>query len=179
MLTQKGWITGLGAGSQNIDQANAIFEITVQLTEAGMGAVPAITDLVFDYINLLRTEKAQAWLYREAATVATLGFRFREQMPSIATVQSLAPNLMKFPAKDLLIAPYLLENFDADLIDDYLGYLRPDNVLVTVAGPEVEGDKTEQWFNVAYSMEQGHRAPRRGIQRPDACRRQTPSYPKI
>ena len=155
LLTQKGWITGLGAGSENIDQANAMFEITVQLTEAGMDQVPAITDLVFNYINLLRTEKAQAWLYREAATVATLGFRFREQIPSISTVQSLAPNLMKFPAKDLLVAPYLLENFDAELIDNYLGYLRPDNVLVTVAGPEVEGDKTEQWFNVAYSLENG------------------------
>ena len=155
LLTQKGWITGLGAGSENIDQANAIFNISVQLTEAGMDQVPAITDLVFDYINLLRTEKAQAWLYREAATVATLGFRFREQIPSIAAVQSLAPNLMKFPAKDLLVAPYLLENFDAELIDNYLSYLRPDNVLVTVAGPEVEGDKTEQWFDVAYALDSG------------------------
>lgn len=162
LLTQKGWITGLGAGSENIDQANAIFEINVQLTEAGMNQVPAITDLVFDYINLLRTEKAQAWLYREAATVATLGFRFREQAPSISAVQSLAPNLMKFPATDLLVAPYLLENFDAELIDSYLGYLRPDNVLVTVAGPEIEGDQTEKWFNVAYSLTTG-------IERTDAA----------
>ena len=38
LLTQKGWITGLGAGSENIDQANAIFKISVQLTEAGMDA---------------------------------------------------------------------------------------------------------------------------------------------
>ena len=61
-----------------------------------------------------------------------------------------------------MVAPYLLENFDAELIDSYLGYLRPDNVLVTVAGPEIEGDQTEKWFNVAYSLTTG-------IERTDAA----------
>jgi secreted Zn-dependent insulinase-like peptidase len=155
LLSQKGWITALGAGSDNIDQANAAFDINIDLTEAGYANVPAITDLVFDYIGLLQSGKPEAFLYNEAATVAKLGFEFREQIPSIATVQSLAPNLMKYPAADLLVAPYLLERFDPKLIADYLAYLTPDNVLVTVAGPDIKGDAIEPWFEVPYALSPG------------------------
>lgn len=155
LLTRNGWITSLGAGSQNIDQANAYFGIDIGLTEAGYEQIDAITDLVFDFIELLQASEPKAYLYDEAATVAELGFRFREQIPSIATVQSLAPNLMKYPAEDLLVAPYLLEDFDPKVIATYLSYLTEDNVLVTVAGPDIKGDTVEPWFDVAYELTPG------------------------
>ena len=169
-LSNEGWITALGAGAQNIDRSNAVFEISIDLTESGFEHVDDITDLVFDSIDMLRESKPQAWLYDEAATVANLGFRFREQIPSIATVQSLAPNLMKFPTEDLLVAPYLLENFDPGLIESFLGFLTPENVLKTIAGPDIEGDSREPWFDVAYTLSPGisrGEQPNDGLRLPD------------
>lgn len=154
-LSDKGWITALGAGAQNIDLSNGVFEISIDLTASGFEHIEEITDLVFKTIDMIRENKPQAWLYDEAATVANLGFRFREQVPSIATVQSLAPNLMKFPTEDLLIAPYLLKDFDPALIESFLGFLTPDNVLTTIAGPDIQGASREPWFDVAYTLTSG------------------------
>lgn len=155
LLTEKGWITALSAGDTDIDDGTSALVVSIELTSEGIKHVPEVTGYLFDYLDLLRSSKVEAWLYEEQATVAELGFRFAEKSPAISTVQYLASYLADYPVEDILAAPYLMEEFDAALIRDYIDQLTRDNVLVTVSQPGYEGSQTERWFGVSYDLERG------------------------
>ncbi|MDA0976976.1 MAG: insulinase family protein [Proteobacteria bacterium] len=155
LLTHKGWITSLSAGEGMIDDSNSVMSINIELTPAGAEHVPEINGYLFTYLDMLRQRPAEAWLYQEQATVAELAFRFREETQAINAVRTIAPNLREYPAEDLLIAPYLMEEFDPALIRDVVSSLRRDNVLISVSSPGYEGSETERWFGVSYDLEVG------------------------
>ena len=113
-----------------------------------------ITDLLFQYFEMLRAQPPQDWLYQEQAKVAELSFRFQEKGSTAGFVYQMAPSLDLYPAEDLLVAPYLMEAFDPALIENFLGYLRPDNVLLEVTAPDSVTDQVEPWFEVPFTLNQ-------------------------
>jgi len=152
-LTDRGWITSLGAGATRLDDENAYLGIDIGLTEAGRKALPEISRMLFGYIELLKANDPEQWRYDEQALSAELNFRFQEKSSATAFVYLTGPALGLYPPEDVLIAPYLMEEFDPTLIDSYVDYLTPDNVIVTVSGPDVRTDQVERWFEVPYSLE--------------------------
>jgi insulysin len=164
-LNEKGWIESLGSGSQDFDRNTSLMIVNIELTEAGRGHVAEITDLLFQYFDMLRAQPPQDWLYQEQAQVAELGFRFQEQGSTVGFVYQMAPSLDLFPAEDLLVAPYLMEAFDPALIEEFLGYLTPENVLLEVTAPDASTEQIEPWFQVPFSLVKGP-LPRKTV--PDA-----------
>lgn len=155
LLTGKGWITGLGAYNREIDPANSVMSVDIGLTPEGARHIPEVNGYLFAYLDLLRQSKIEKWLYDEQAVVAELGFRFKSQSQAIDTVTSIAPVLQYYPVSDLLIAPYLMEQFDGKLIGALLSQLTPDNVIVSISGPDIQGGQTEKWFGVPYDLNVG------------------------
>ena len=154
LLNNRGWIESLGAGSQDFDRNTGLLSINIELTAAGREHIEEITDLLFQYFDMLRAQPPQAWLYEEQAKVAELGFRFQEKGSTVGFVYQMAPNLDLYPAEDLLVAPYLMEAFDPALIETFLGYLTPDNVLLEITAPNAGTDQVEPWFQVPFALEQ-------------------------
>ena len=154
LLNAKGWIESLGAGSQDFDRNTSLLTVNIQLTEAGRDHIEEITDLLFQYLDMLRAQPPKDWLYQEQARVAELAFRFQEKGSTVGFVYQMAPKLDLFPAEDLLVAPYLMEAFDPALIEKFLGYLRPDNVLLEITAPDSATDQVERWFEVPFALEQ-------------------------
>ena len=154
-LTQRGWITWLSAATRGIDDKTSVMVVNIGLTEQGKSRVPEITDLLFDYIELLRIEEPQRWRFEEHAMVSNLGFRFQEEGSPVATVSGISPDLAAYPAEDLLIYSYTMTRFNSDLIKSYIAQLTPDNVMVEIIGPDVDTTHVEQWFQVKYKLEQG------------------------
>ena len=155
LLSELGWIHLLAAGPSSIDDNHAVMTISMQLTERGAAHIPEITGYLFAYLNLLRQGRIEEWIYDEQSQVAELGFRFAERISAIATVQSLSPLLEDYLARDLLVAPYLMEKFDAQLIEKFLQRLVPSNVMMAISSPEYEGQQTEDWFGVRYDLDVG------------------------
>jgi len=158
-LLRRGWLESLSAGSWSVDDRNGLIVVDIALTPDGYRNVDRVTDLLFGYIERLQQSPPEAWRYAEQARVAELGFRFQEKTSATGFVYQVAPRLMKYPPRDLLVAPYLMTSFDAGLIRDYARLLTPENVLMTLAGPDVETNARERWFDVPYRLEQ--RAPDR------------------
>ncbi|MCZ6853243.1 MAG: insulinase family protein, partial [Gammaproteobacteria bacterium] len=152
-LKDNGWIESLGAGNDRFDENTAVITITIQLTEPGAEQIDAITNLLFSYIDLLKASEPEAWRYDEQATVANLGFRFQEKSSPTGFVYQLGPRFMRYPPSEVLAVPYMMEEFDPKLIKEYLGYLRTDNLLLEISGPDIAGDLVEPWFQVSYSLE--------------------------
>lgn len=153
-LKQAGWIESLAAGTGSFDPGNSLLVIDIALTDAGYANVDKVTDALFDYIELLQRNPPEAWRYQEQAEVAALGFRFQEKPSPSAFVYQVAPRFLDYPPADVLAAPYLMEEFDPDLIRGYIDALTLDNVLVELAGPDIDTDRREPWFDVPYRLEQ-------------------------
>ncbi len=178
LLNKNGWIESLGSGSQDFDRNTSLMTINIELTDTGREHVEEITDLVFRYFDMLRAQPPQAWLYQEQATVAELGFRFQEQGSTVGFVYQMAPRLDLFPAEDLLVAPYLMEAFDPALIEQFLGYLSPNNVLLEITAPDVATEQMEPWFQVPYTLSRGKLARKAVITPPLSLPKANPYLPE-
>jgi len=153
LLQSKGWIESLGAGVNRLDASNAFLSIDIVLTPDGRASIDQIGELLFGYIEILNGQDPEKWRYDEQASAAALSFRFQEQSSPTGFVYRTSPNLALFPPEDVLVANYLMEGFDADLIRDYLSYLTPENVLIEISGPDVRTDSIEPWFQVPYRLD--------------------------
>ncbi|MYG14050.1 MAG: hypothetical protein F4171_14860 [Gammaproteobacteria bacterium] len=154
-LKDRGWIESLNASSAHIDDATNAIDVTIGLTPAGGEQIDAITAALFAYIGLLRSEAPAVWRYREQAQLAETHFRFQEPSSAQGFVYRIGPTLAHLPPEDLLRAPYLMADFDPELIDDYLSRLTPQNVLMTIIRPEAATAQVEPWFKVPYALERG------------------------
>ncbi|HEX7034984.1 MAG TPA: insulinase family protein [Pseudomonadales bacterium] len=154
-LQQEGWIVSLSAGTGSFDEQNSVLAVEIELTDSGYENLPRVTEALFDYIALLRDSAPEAWRYRELARMAELGFRFQEESSASAFVYQVAPRFMDYPPEDVLVAPYLMTDFDPELIRTYLDALTMDNVVMEIAGPDVPTDARERWFDVGYQVEHG------------------------
>jgi len=152
LLSRYGWIESLSAGVSTLDHNTSGLTVGMQLTPKGRQHTEEITDLLFRYIELLKSSPPQAWLYEEQARVAQLGFQFQDTVRPTSLVYQLAPRINDYPPEDLLVAPYLMEAFDASTIIELLTHLRPDNVLVQLAAADVEGASVEPWFKVPFNL---------------------------
>lgn len=162
-LQSEGWIESLAAGTGSYDEINSLLVVDVSLTDSGYHNLDRVSDAVFDFIDTLKAQAPQAWRYREQARIAELGFRFQEQSSASSFVYQVAPRFMHYPPEDVLVAPYLMTDFDPALIQAYLDALRPDNVVMEIAGPDVPVTAREPWFDVPYDL--AHEPPPR---RPEA-----------
>ena len=160
-LKSEGWIENLAAGSNRIDPQNTLISIDIELTDDGAAHIQAITNLLFAYVDLLKANPPDAWRYAEQARVAELGFRFQEKSSPTGFVYRVGPMLELYPPEHVLSAPYLMEDFDPALINDYIELLNPDNLVMEIVGPDVETDRLEPWFQVPYRIDHTTPQPRR------------------
>ncbi|WP_417599191.1 insulinase family protein [Oceanospirillum sp.] len=151
-LKAKGWATGLSAGSGLSTGEESLFTITINLTQLGFENSKDVVNTAFGYINLLEQDGIDEWRFNEQKTLSEQAFSFVESGSPIHAVSSIAYNMPRFPIKEVLHAPYAMETFDARLIRQYLGYLTPENLLLTRISPDMKTDKLSPWFEGKYSL---------------------------
>ena len=150
LLSQRGWIEGLTASRYSYDEGNSVFSVGVSLTEEGSSRVAEIVDLTHAWLDVIRRDGLVPWRYVENARRLELRFRFEEEGSAANAVVRAAERLADYPPEDVLRAPYLMDSFDETLLEHYLDHLVPDNSLVSLAGPDIEGDQVEPIFDVTW-----------------------------
>ncbi|KDQ33027.1 hypothetical protein PLEOSDRAFT_1032530 [Pleurotus ostreatus PC15] len=78
-LKNKGWVTSLSSGPQNLARGFAMFKVTIHLTDEGFKHNRDVTLATFKYLSLLRSSEFPAWHQREVATISRTRFRFAEK----------------------------------------------------------------------------------------------------
>lgn len=151
-LKAKGWADDLSAGGGLSDGHSALLSINITLTPEGAKHQPEIRAALFDYLALIRTQGVNDWRYAEQAKLGEQEFRFQQRSSPVDLASNLAMMMTRYPIKDVLAAPYLMQNFDAPLLDKTLARLTPDNMLEVYSGPEVNGDEQGQWFKAPYTL---------------------------
>ncbi|MEH6650252.1 MAG: insulinase family protein [Motiliproteus sp.] len=152
-LKHRGWATSLSAGPGFDFKGSATLSVNVDLTPAGLENYHQVTDLLFQQINLIRQQGITDWRFAEQQQLSEIGFRFREPSSPVYQVLRLASKLRQYPQEQLLQGDYLLSHFDPKLIHDYLGYLRPDNMLLTLTSADIDTDQVEPRYQAEYSLQ--------------------------
>jgi len=153
-LRNKGWVTGLSAGSQMRTGQEALFSINLELTAAGDRHREQIQAAVFEWLKLIREAGVEQWRFDEKALIADNNFRFMESSDPSNLVTHLAMQMPRYPMQDLLRAHYAWDEFDPELIQEYLALLQPEKRLVINISPEVETNQTSPWVPANYRLQQ-------------------------
>ena len=151
-LKDKQLVDTLSAGTQFDTGTHAMFIVTMSLTESGLKKQDEIMEMVFSYIELLNQEGIAKLYFDEQAKLSEIGFKFKEKAPALSYVRSLSSTLHDFEPNEVLSAFYQLNDFKPELIEEYLSYLKPENVLVSVRAQKLETDKETTWFKAPYSV---------------------------
>ncbi|KAM3862520.1 insulin-degrading enzyme isoform 2-T2 [Diretmus argenteus] len=154
-LKAKGWVNTLVGGQKEGARGFMFFIINVDLTEEGLLHVEDIIFHMFQYIQKLRTEGPQEWVFEECKDLNKVAFRFKDKERPRGYTSKVAGLLHYYPLEEVLAAEYLLEDFRPDLIEMVLDKLRPEHVRVAVVSKSFEGqtDKTEEWYGTQYKQE--------------------------
>ena len=153
LLDSLGWAEGLSAGAGYMDKVQGTFEVSVQLTEAGLRHIDEIGALLFQYIELIRAEGVQSWRYDEQRRLAGIAFRFAEEHEAGAAARWLAAVLHRYPTGDVLRGPYMMEDYRPELIEDLLSHLRPDNVLLQVVSRDARTSGKTPFYEVDFGIQ--------------------------
>lgn len=152
-LKRRGWATSLSAGPGFNFKGSATLSVNVNLTPAGLENYRQVTDLLFQQINLIRQQGITDWRFAEEQQLSEIAFRFREPTSPVYQVLRLASKLRQYPQAQLLQGDYLLSYFDPKLIHDYLDYLRPDNMLLTLTAADIDANEIEPHYQAEYSLQ--------------------------
>ncbi|KDQ61093.1 hypothetical protein JAAARDRAFT_32094 [Jaapia argillacea MUCL 33604] len=180
-LKNKGWITGLSSGAQNLARGFGMFKITAYLTTEGFQNHREITLATFKYLNLLRSSPFPSWNQSEISTIASTRFRFSEKKRPDDYAVWLAEHMSWPVPRELVIsAPQLTWPWDEkDVVDcegevmckgerevrEVLEGLKVEKGRVVLMAREQEHDKvaapeqkekgweSEPWYGTKYRVE--------------------------
>lgn len=151
-LKSRGWVRSLSASPALDLPEQAMFRIQMELTEDGWEQIDQITEDTFAFIETLRQQGVNAELFDEERQLAELQFRFRMASDPVHEVMRLSQALRHYPTSYLLKADYHFGTFDAELIQQYLDRLRPENLLLTLEGQTLPTDRVEPRYQTNYSI---------------------------
>ena len=152
-LKSQGLAESLSAGAGLGWRGGALFSVSISLTEKGAANPRQVLKLLFAYIDMLREEGPQDWLYQEQSRVAELAFRYREPGNPMGYVSGLASSMHNFLPEDILRGPYMMDSYDASVLVDLLAQVRADNALVILSDKDVSGDRVSRYYEVPYSSQ--------------------------
>ena len=153
LLKERGLIDSLAAYSSDLPNEYSEFTVRMELTPEGLTQVDEITAIVFDYLDLIRREGLQPWLYEESKQIAELAFRYQEDRNPQQTASGLAARMHYLPPEHLLEANYLYDSYDPELISGYLARMTPENLRQVVIAQNLSTDKVEPYFETKYSIQ--------------------------
>lgn len=152
-LKHKGWAEGLSAGLRRNIHNNSAFQVNISLTQQGLAHTDEITEQLFAYIELIKAEGIQEWVFDELQQLGNLHFTFQEGLRPSQLVQSLSMNMHEFKQQDILRGPFIWEDYNPKRIEKYLAKLTPDNVIRTFVYPNAETDSNAPWFDTPYRVD--------------------------
>jgi secreted Zn-dependent insulinase-like peptidase len=148
LLKAKGWAETLSS-SRTRGLCFAEFQVSVSLTEEGLGHTGEITHIILSYLSMLKNSKDADLkrVYEEMSQIDQNMFRFKSKEGAFGYVSSLVKSLFDYPAKDVLRAPYYQLKFEPSLWKKYASMMTLDNCVIQVVAKAVKsGTFTHNFF---------------------------------
>ncbi len=131
----------------------SIFSLGITLTEKGYQNTDKVLAVIFDYIDLLRTDNKGKKRYQEIATIAKTAFQFEEKFDASSEATIYANRLNRYPVKDVLALQAIYQGYQQADVDKMLSLMTLDNAVVQLTAPDIKPPQKTHYFNVPYSIE--------------------------
>ncbi len=151
-LREKGWADGLSAGSMRGDGDDALFAVSISLTPEGAKHLPRIQASLFAMIERIREKGLEKWRYDEQAQLNEQEFRFQQRGEPIHLASRMAMNMAYYPLEDVQYGNYRMDGFEKDYVRELLSKLTPNHLLRVYSAPDIDAQKTTQWFDAPYRL---------------------------
>jgi insulysin len=154
-LIREGLASTLSCGNQDTFNSFTELEISIGLTEKGLSQINQIVGYILFYIKMLREGECPRWFFEELQLINNLKFQFMDKKKGMAEASSLAKHLQERQVEELLVYPYLMDEWRPDLIKEYLNELRLDNLIILCQAKKFEAqcDLEEPVYSTRYCIE--------------------------
>jgi len=161
LLKAHGWAEGLHSGVGADESGFATFNVTVELSEAGLARAEDVHACIYAYVGMMRAHGPQEWVWSEMAVQAATSFRFQSKYSPVGYTTSLASQLSEplavaHPEK-VLTGESLFFEYNAASVRAVLEHFTPANsrVLLSAKAPAVAERCTlrEKVYGTAYFEE--------------------------
>lgn len=166
-LKSMNWADTVRTGSLLDYNGGTDFTLVIGLTEQGLQNQQAVVAAAFNAIERLRVEGVPRWVFDEVALVNNLEFQFKESNNPLYYVMGLTNAMHYFEPKYLLLADYVLDDYQPQLVRSILDKLVLSNCLITVVGGEFEADKIAPHFNVPFKVSEMTASLKKKLVHPD------------
>ena len=136
-----------------VDQPEqSTFDIHIDLTPKGLEQKERVIEAVFSKIALIKQAGVKQSLFDEQSRLAMNEFRFQQRSEPIHKVMRLSQMMVDYPDAELIRASYAFDQFNPELINEYLSYMTPDNLVLGLYSQQVETDQLEPRYEIDYSI---------------------------
>jgi len=144
---------GIGSGGDEDCSNFGKFSVEVKLSDKGLEQYERVTEMVFEYINMLRREGPQEWVFNEMQKMDQIDFDWEDPQDPYDNVEDLADNMLLYPEEHYITGPMLLFEYTPDRITELLSLLVPDTVIITLQSKKLQGEckSVERWFKGRYN----------------------------
>lgn len=151
-LKAQGLVESLAAGSGLGSRGGALFSVSVTLTEDGLAQYDRVAQMLFAYMDMLRAQGPQEWLYDEQAQLAELAFRFKEDSSPMGYVSAVATGMHDYQPEDVLRGPYIMDDYQADMLTGLMARIVPENAVMQLEDASAITDRRSVHYDTPYSV---------------------------
>lgn len=152
LLKKEGLATALGSFSHDETGVYGRLMVDISLTPKGLEEYERVLEYFFSYVHMLKQTGYQSRLFEEQAIQARLNEVYNDKGEGADRAVFLANQLTQFPIEIAEREPYLYTQEDPEAYEEFLSYLKPENMIVMISAKGVETEYTEPYFGTQYSV---------------------------
>ncbi|NVJ49331.1 MAG: insulinase family protein [Gammaproteobacteria bacterium] len=153
ILKEAGLISSLNANVSPTQYGNyGQFLIAADLTDEGMKHREKITQVILAYIEKVKQEGVDKKYFKEIKTSLNNRFQFLEKGNAFGYVSNLAAQMQNYPVDQVISAPYLYQEFNAEAIQNVLQQLTPERLRIWYVSQSEPSDKSMHFYDGKYKI---------------------------
>ncbi len=150
-LKAEGLAVALGT-SVSSQSYRDLLQVDIALTAQGLEKRDRVVELLFAYVQMLRDTGLERYFYEEQRIMGDLDFVFRDPVQGAGGAAFLAREMRTAPPLLAERQLYTYGRYAPEEVEEYAGYLRPDNLVLLVMAPGLPTDQVEPWYGTSFSV---------------------------
>ncbi|NMH59467.1 insulinase family protein [Alteromonas ponticola] len=152
VLKRKNWVISLIAGSGIEGDHFKDFNISFQLTPAGLENRDTIIAYLFKYLDLIKSSLSEQWRYQEKVKLNKLANEFDDNPKLLNAACDYAQALLFFEFEAIPQLKALSDKFAPDRVEHALTFFCANNMRVKVIDQDLLTDRTCDFYDARYSV---------------------------
>mmetsp|Transcript_35440 Transcript_35440/g.99870 ORF Transcript_35440/g.99870 Transcript_35440/m.99870 type:complete len:1027 (-) Transcript_35440:134-3214(-) len=154
-LKQLDLASGLVAGLSHSSPDFSILMVGVDLSEEGLKRWKEVVEILFEYIAMMKASGPKQEIFEEIQLMGRTEFHFKDKSRAQDYVGFLATSMQRYAPEDVVSGAYLLEEYQPNVIQDFMNRMIPTNLLVLLVAKDFEEEQLqfeeEPWYKTQYA----------------------------